>query len=77
MNITLISSIKCRKNNFQNTKVNVINDFLMSGCYSLVFRFVGNSSLAHVHLPGDRIYLNYDGTESVFGNIAFCLKKHL
>lgn len=49
----------------------------MSECDSLLFHFVGNNRLVHVHLPGDRIHLNYDGTEIVFESIAFCLKKHL
>ena len=76
VNVILIYSLKCRKNNFQNTKFNVMNN-LMSECDSLLFRFVGNNRLVHVHLPGDRIHLNYDGTEIVFESIAFCLKKHL
>ena len=36
VNILLIYSLECRKNNFQNTKFNVINNFLMSEYDSLV-----------------------------------------
>ena len=36
VNILLIYSFECRKNSFQNTKFNVINNFLMSECDSLV-----------------------------------------
>lgn len=36
VNILLIYSLECRKNSFQNTKFNVINNFLMSECDSLV-----------------------------------------
>ena len=77
VNVLPIYSLKCRKNNFQYTKFNVINNSLMSECDSLLFRFFGNNILVHVHLPGDRIHLNYDGTEIVFESIAFCLKMHL
>ena len=36
VNILLTYSLECRKNSFQNTKFNVINNFLMSECDSLV-----------------------------------------
>ena len=36
VNILLIYSLERRKNSFQNTKFNVINNFLMSECDSLV-----------------------------------------
>ena len=36
VSILLIYSLECRKNNFQNTKFNVINNFLMSEYDSLV-----------------------------------------
>ena len=58
-----ISSLRCRKNNFQNNKVNMINNFLRSVCDSLGLYFIGDSSLAPNHFPGDGIHLNYASTE--------------
>ena len=46
----------CRKNNFQNNKVNMINNVLRSACDSLRFHFVDNSSIVRNQLAGDEIY---------------------
>ena len=72
-----ISSLMCKKNNFQNNKVNTINNLLRSACDSLGFYFIDNSSIARKHLAGDGIHLNYAGTEVLLKNIAFCLNNFL
>ena len=64
----------CRKNNFQNNKVNTKNKLLRSGRDSLGFHIIGNNSIARNHLAGDGIHFNYAGTEVLLENIAFCLK---
>ena len=56
-----ISSLTCRKNTFQNNKVNTTNNLLRSARDSLEFHFIDNSSIARNHLPGDGIHLNYAG----------------
>ena len=63
VNDIFISSLICRKNNFQNNKANTINNLLRSACDSLGFHFIDNSSIARNHLVGDGIHLNYAGTE--------------
>ena len=75
VNDIFISSLICRKNNFQNNKVNTINNLLRSACDSLGFHFTDNSSIARNHLAGDGIHLNYAGTEVLLENIAFCLNN--
>ena len=77
VNDIFISSLICRKNNFQNNKVHTINNLLRSTCHSLGFHFIDNSSTARKHLAGDRIHLNYAGTETLSENIAFCLNNFL
>ena len=72
-----ISSLICRKNNFQNNKVSMINKLLRRACDSLGFHFIYNSSIARNHLAGDGIHLNYAGTEVLLENIAFCLNNFL
>ena len=71
------SSLICRKNNFQNNKVNTINNLLRSACDSLGFHFVDNSSITRNDLAGDKIHLNYAGTEVLLENIALCLNNFL
>ena len=66
-----ISSLICRKNNFQNNKVNTIDNLLRNACGSLGFNFIENSSIARNHLAGDGIHLNYAGTEDILENIYF------
>ena len=63
VNDIFISSFKCRKNNFQNNRVNAINNLLRSARDSLGFHFIDNSSIARDHLAGDGINLNYTGAE--------------
>ena len=77
VNDIFISSLICRKNNFQNNKVNTMNNLLTSACDSLGFHFIGNSSIARNHLAGHGIHLNYAGTEVLLENIALCLKNFL
>ena len=72
-----ISSLICRKSNFQNNNVNMINNLLRSVCDSLGFYFIDNSSIARNHLPGDGIHLNYADTEVLLENIPFCLNNFL
>ena len=72
-----ISSLICRKNNFQNNKVNAINILLRSACDSLEFHFIDNSSIARNHLADDGMHLNYSGTGVLLENIAFCLNNFL
>ena len=72
-----ISSLTCRKNNFQNSKVHTINNLLRSACDLLRFHFIDNSSIARNHLAGDGIHLNNSGTEVLLENIAFCLNNFL
>ena len=72
-----ISSLICRKSNFQNNNVNMINNILRSVCDSLGFYFIDNSSIARNHLPGDGIHLNYADTEVLLENIPFCLNNFL
>ena len=45
---TFISSLICRKNNFQNNKNNMLNNLLRSACDSLGFHFIDNSSITHI-----------------------------
>ena len=77
VNDIFISSLICGKNNFQNNKVNRINNLLRSACDSLGFHFIDNSSIARNHLAGDGIHLNYAGTEVLLENIAFYLNNFL
>ena len=77
VNDSFISSLICKKNNFQNNKVNMINNLLRSACDSLGFHFIDNSSTARNHLAGDGIQLNYHGTEVLLENIAFCVNNFL
>ena len=72
-----ISSLICRKNKFQNNKVNTINNLLRSASDSLGFHFIDSSSIARNHLVGDGIHLNYPGSEILLKNIAFCLNNFL
>ena len=72
-----ISSLTCRKNTFQNNKVNTKNNLLRSACDSLEFHFIENSSIARNHLVGHGIHLNYAATEVLLENIAFCLNNFL
>ena len=71
------SSLIYRKNNFQNNKVNTINNLLRRACDSLGFHFIDNSSIARNHLPGDGIHLNYAGTDVLLENTAFCFSNFL
>ena len=72
-----ISSLICRKKNFQNNKVNTINNLLRSACDSIVFHFNDNNSIARKHLADGGINLTYAGTEVLLENIAFCLNNFL
>ena len=72
-----ISSLICRNKNFQNNKVNTINNLLRSACDSIVFHFNDNNSIARKHLADDGINLTYAGTEVLLKNIAFCLNNFL
>ena len=45
----------CKKNNFQNNKVNMINNVLRSAFDSLRFHFVDNNSIARNQFAGDEI----------------------
>ena len=73
----IISSLICRKNNFQKNKVNTIKNVLRSACDSLGFHFIDNSSIARNCVAGDGIHLNYAGTEVLLENIVFCLNNFL
>ena len=77
VNDIFISSLICRKNNFQNNKVHTINNLLRSACDLLGFHFIDNSSIARNHLAGDGIHLNYAGTKVLLKNRAFCLNNFL
>ena len=56
VNDIFMSSLICWKSNFQNNKVHTINNLLRSGCNSLGFHFIDNSSIARNHLTGDGIH---------------------
>ena len=77
VNDIFLSSLICRKNNFQNNKVHTINNLLRSACDSLGFHFIDDSSIARNHFAGYGIHLNYGGTEVLLENIAFCLNNFL
>ena len=77
VNDIFISSLICKKNNFQNNKVHTINNLSRSACNSLRFHFIDNSSIARNHLAGGGTHLNYTSTEAVSENIAFCLNNFL
>ena len=66
-----MSSLICRKNDFQSNKVNTINNLLRSTCDLLGFHFIDNSSKARYHLAGDRIHLNYAGAEVLLEKKVF------
>ena len=72
-----ISSLICKKNNYQNNKVNTINNLLRSARDSMRFHFIDNSSIARKHLADDGIILTYAGTEVLLENITFCLNNFL
>ena len=72
-----LSSVICRKNNFQNNKVNMTNNLLKNACDLLGFHFNDNSTIARNQLPDDQIHLNYASTEVLLENIAFCLNNFL
>ena len=77
VNDIFLSSLICRKNNFQNNKVHTINNLLRSACDSLGFHFIDDSSIARNHFAGYGIHLNYGGTEVLLEYIAFCLNNFL
>ena len=72
-----ISILVWKNNNFQNNKVDTVNNLLRSEPDSLRFHFIDNSSISHNHLAGDGIHLNNAGTEVLLENMAFCLNNLL
>ena len=67
----LMASLICRKNNFQNNKVNTINNLLRIACDLLGFHFIDKSSKARYNLAGDRRHSNYAGAEVLLESIVF------
>ena len=68
-----ISSLTCRKSNFQNNKIDTINKISRSACDSLGFYFIKKIIITRYHLASHGICLNYGGTDMLCENISFCL----
>lgn len=74
VNFIFRSSLSCRKNNFQSSKVTAMNKLLRNAFGPLGFYFIDNSRACN-HLLSNGIDLNYGGTNNFCESAAFCLNN--